>query len=622
MASFFSVFVFFIYSMLVFHPEIEQGYLNDFSMLGMIVAEVILVLFSWFFIFYSMRAFLQARLKEFAILLQLGMERRQLSRLIFLETMIIGILSCVIGILFGYAFTNFFFMIVREILNLHSLPLYFSWEPFALTLSVFLSAFIIISYVSVIFTPESQLLKYMKGKSYVESSNSYSKIMGILGIVFILTGYIFSLNVTKSTLYSFSILIPIFMVFGTYYFFKDSILYLLDLFKRNKAYYWKKSRILFLSELTHLIKNNAKIFFVVCIVSALAFLSVGVLATLSSYTTQYDKMNPIGMIYKGMIDNPYEMEHITSLRNELENEGLSYQLTGFNVKRQTSSATQNIIEVFRESDINHLLISFGYPMVNLKSGDAMFIPYSEDSIAELKQLIVETELVENKMPIVISKVYPKLIFPASIISKNSIVISDEDFLQLTVPYKAISNVESGYHLFTFDIRNWTQTDKIGIDLYQKVSMEYIKNEEYALPYYFENTGLNYSYILSTYSFFTLVGMLVVAVFLLAAGSFVYFRLYTNLVEETKRFEILKRMGLTNQEMKKLITRQLLPQFFLPWGLALLHSIFAFVALQSILNDLYNLTIVRELVLAFSLFALIQIVYFFLIRWRYIAHLKV
>ena len=93
MASFFSVFVFFIYSMLMFHPQIESGFLGEVSILGMIFAEVILVLFSWFFIFYSMKAFLQARTKEFAILLHLGMEHRQLGKLVFLETMIIGILN-------------------------------------------------------------------------------------------------------------------------------------------------------------------------------------------------------------------------------------------------------------------------------------------------------------------------------------------------------------------------------------------------------------------------------------------------------------------------------------------------------------------------------------------------
>ena len=36
MASFFSVFVFFIYSMLMFHPNIDRGFLGDVSITGMI----------------------------------------------------------------------------------------------------------------------------------------------------------------------------------------------------------------------------------------------------------------------------------------------------------------------------------------------------------------------------------------------------------------------------------------------------------------------------------------------------------------------------------------------------------------------------------------------------------
>ena len=622
MASFFSVFVFFIYSMLVFHPEMEKGYLDEFSMFGMVLAEVILVLFSWFFIFYSMRAFLHARGKEFAILLQLGMERRQLSKLIFLETMIIGIASSLVGIIFGYAFSRFFFMIVREILRLPTLHLYISWEPFVLTLSVFLSAFIVISYVSVIFMPDVQIMKYLKGSLLKETNYQYSKKKGIIGILLIVIGYFLAIvNVTEIFILM-PIVIFLLIIIGTYFFFTDSLLFFLDLYKGKRNFYWKKSHILSVSEQTHLYKHNAKIFFIVCVVSTLAFISVGLLATLSSYTSQYDKMNPIGMIYKGQFNNPYEQEHIASLMTELEQAGLSYQLTNFEVKRQTSSTTSNVVEVFKETQINQLLFSFGYPIVHLQLGEAMFIPHSDEAISELKNKVVTTTLVENDMKITIDQVYDHLIFPASIVSKNSIILNDEDFEKLQVPLNGIYNKESGYHLYTFDINNWTETDEIGIKLHQLVSMETLRNDNYSLPYYYENTGLSYSYILSTYTFFTLIGILIVGVFLLAAGSFVYFRLYTNLSNDTMKFEVLRRIGLTDKEMKKLITRQLLPQFFLPWGLALLHSIVAFIMLQYILKDIYNLTIVRELIIAFCFFTLIQVVYFFLIRWRYIAHLKV
>lgn len=620
MASFFSVFVFFIYSMLMFHPKIDNGFLGNVPIVWMVVAEIILVLFTWFFIFYSMKAFLEARSKEFGILLHLGMERKQLSKLVFIETIIIGLMSIVLGVIFGYSFSKFFFMIVREILMLEELPLYLSWEPFLLTFAVYLSAFVFISMVSVQFAPQRKIIDLMKGPKGVKYTVTYTKKRAYLGVIFILLGYCLAIVTTRTTLFSFTLFIPILITFGTFYFFSDSTQYFVESLKKRRSVYWKNSRMLPLAEQTFILKNNGKMFFVVTMVSTLAFLSVGLLSTLSSYTSQYDKLNPLGLVYKGHIDNPYEGTHISSLVSQLEDKGLSYHLTRFTVIKQTSSYTKYEVEVFRESDINSLLFSYGYPMVRLSEGEGMFIPYTEESVKKLKKKAVHTVLVENNIPIKIDQVYPKLIFPSSIVSLNSIIISDEDFAKLIKPYSGYPKVEPGYHLFTFDIPQWIDTTDIGLSIQHNVSAEYLK-EKYLLPYYFENAGLNYSYILSTYSLFTLVGLLVAAVFLLAAGSFIYFKLHTNLEGERRKFDVLKRMGISDNELKKLVTKHLFPQFFLPWGVALSHSLFAFIAIQKILKHVANISIVKELIFAFLFLVLIQVIYFYLIRWRYISHVR-
>ena len=77
------------------------------------------------------------------------------------------------------------------------------------------------------------------------------------------------------------------------------------------------------------------------------------------------QINPLGLIYKGHIDNPYERAHITIYFERVGMKGLSYHLTSFEVKKQTSSYTNYEVEVFRESDINSLLFSYGYPMVQI-----------------------------------------------------------------------------------------------------------------------------------------------------------------------------------------------------------------------------------------------------------------
>ncbi|MEG0260943.1 MAG: ABC transporter permease, partial [Lysinibacillus sp.] len=388
MASFFSVSVFFIYSMLMFHPNIEEGILGDVSLIGMIGAEVILVLFTLFFLYYSMSAFLEARSREFGILLHLGMEKRQMNKLVFLEIMLIGLASIIVGIIFGFSFSKFFFMIVREILHLDELPLYMSWEPFLLTIGVFTSAFVVISFISVRFTRERKITDLMKGADYFNESVSYSNTRAIYGIALIVVTYVLAFIVSKTSLIGLILLIPLTATFGTYYFFSDSVPFLLTSARKKRKFHWRRFRLLTVAEQTNIMKNNVRMFFLVTMVSTFAFVSVGILAAMTSYTTQFERLNPLGLIYKGDVDNAYEEQHIKMLTQQLDNKDLSYHLTRFVVVKQTSSYTHNEVEVFRETDMNNLLYSFGYPMLNLTEGEAVFIPYSEDSLKKLEKKVV------------------------------------------------------------------------------------------------------------------------------------------------------------------------------------------------------------------------------------------
>lgn len=54
---------------------------------------------------------------------------------------------------------------------------------------------------------------------------------------------------------------------------------------------------------------------------------------------------------------------------------------------------------------------------------------------------------------------------------------------------------------------------------------------------------------------------------------------------------------------------------------MMHSAFAFLMVQGILKDFANISIVKEVFFAFGFFVLIQVVYFYLIRWRYISHIR-
>ncbi len=155
---------------------------------------------------------------------------------------------------------------------LDELPLYFSWEPFVLTITVYLSAFILISIFSVYFTPDKNLIDLFKGYSEFNGHQDYSMRRAIIGIVFIVTGYILALLTSRMTMYSFGIAIIILITIGTYLFFSDTTHFILDKIRNRKHVYWKKYRMLSVAEQSMIMKSNSKMFFVVTMVTALAFL--------------------------------------------------------------------------------------------------------------------------------------------------------------------------------------------------------------------------------------------------------------------------------------------------------------------------------------------------------------
>ena len=621
MASMFSVMVFFMYSMLMFHPKIEDEFLREFAVSGMIVAEIILYIFTLFFLFYSMSAFLQARSKEFGLLLQLGMEKKQLNKLIFLETMLIGAVSIATGILFGYAFSKFFFMIIRELLQLESLPLYIYWKPFALTMGAFISLFVIIAMTSVVFIRDQKIIELIRGNWQTDEWQSFSTVKAVLGIIMLLFAYTAAALTSTNVVKALSIILPPIAALGTYFFFTHSVMFILQRLRKRKSLYWHRYRLIAVSEVSVKLRENARMYFIVTIVSTVAFLSVGTLTSLSSYTGQFRELNPLSLIYSSELTNPYESEHISLIRNELEEQGISYSLVPFVIKQQTSSYSNFKVNILRESDINSLAIALGLPLISLESGDGMFIPYSEESIKTLANREIQTVLEESNVPVQIKGIYPQMLFPSMIIGSNLIVVSDADYELISEPLVGRTEMTSSFNFFAFHVAAWERTKSIGLTIDTQVTNA-IYNQSYLdLPFYFENPGLNYSIIRATFSLLLFTGLMVAAVLLLAAGSFVYFKLYTGLERDKRQFDVLKRMGLTDRELIKIVNRQLFPQFFLPWGIAMLHSAFSFLSLQVIWSNLAEVSILGDMILVLIGFTLIQVVYYFLIRWRYIAHVR-
>src|SRR5699024_11548555 len=99
-----------------FNPSCSSSDLNEDGLFCMAVAGVIIYVFSFFFVLYSMGAVLQSRKKEFGLLMTQGMSMRQVRFMVFLENIILGIFATVAGVLLGTLFAKLILLIAENVL--------------------------------------------------------------------------------------------------------------------------------------------------------------------------------------------------------------------------------------------------------------------------------------------------------------------------------------------------------------------------------------------------------------------------------------------------------------------------------------------------------------------------
>ncbi len=131
LSSAFSVMIFFTYAMLAFHPDLKGQIMADsitlsiLATMGMHISQVVIFVFSFLFLLYSVGSFIKVRKREFGILLLLGMSRKQLNRMLFIENVLIGVAAIVTGILVGIVFSKLILLICASMLVIErGLPFY------------------------------------------------------------------------------------------------------------------------------------------------------------------------------------------------------------------------------------------------------------------------------------------------------------------------------------------------------------------------------------------------------------------------------------------------------------------------------------------------------------------
>ncbi len=604
-SSAFSVMIFFVFAMFVFHPGLQKGEIGSTAAYTMSIAEYIIYVFSIFFVFYSMSAFLQSRKKEFGILMMHGMSQGQLKRLVFLENMIIGFSSTACGIVVGMIFSKLFLLVAAYVLDTEALPFYLSWKAVLLASAAFTVLFLIISAFTAVFVRGSKLVELLKGRAKPKSEPKASILLSLLSAALILAGYVLSFTAQAVQVIIVMLPVIVIVIIGTYFLFTQLSVYIIRMLKRNRFFYWKKTNLLTLSDLAFRMKDNARMFFLVSIVSTVAFCAIGTLAGFRDMLVQAQhESTPFAFTYSSAAGNPQENAHLTAIEQALAAEGMTYKKLKASLIHQTDAKSGSKIALVQATDYNGLAAALGYPEVELQPQTALFMPNMKMMGEAAKQIEQTMTLKESGLSLNIVGIVEKPVLHTLTFGRKVLIVPDET-------YRAVHNPAKQELYYGYQVDKVEATAAIGKQLADQIGSPDQRTYE------FGSLGYSLKMVKMTFGAVLFVGLFVGSIFFVAAGSFLYFRLYTDLESDTRHYRMITKIGLTEQELKTSITTQLALLFFVPTIVAIVHSSVAFVAL----HNLFQYSVLRSSTLVLGSFFAVQLVYFLFVRSRYLQQIK-
>ncbi|MDA1604241.1 FtsX-like permease family protein, partial [Bacillus cereus] len=626
LSSTFAIMIFFTYALLAFHPNLQGDLatsvtINTFAKSGLQISQGLIFFFSFFFILYSVSAFLKTRKKDFGILMLHGMSRSQLNKLVFIENIIIGIASILTGITIGMAFSKFILIMSNNLLMIDKgLPFYMPFKAIGITFGAFFLLFLFISLFTSRLVNVEQLVELIKAEEKPKPEPKSSFWLSLFALICIGLGYTAVFHSVNAIQYKdmqyvlFMMATGVsFVVLGTYFLFTQLSVYVLRVLKKRENIFFKKTNILTISDLVYQLKDNAKMFFMVTIISTVAFTAVGTCMGLGN-SSMAESESPFAFSYQSYNNNHLEKEHLKKIESELHGGEFNFKQVTYSIKQiQDTLYNSNILStVIKLSDYNKLAKAFGFEKESLKDeNDSLVIPSKKIANSKSNQNSFQLLYRDIKKDMHVNKILtPKELQDTRV---TIIIVPDAVYNQMIVDPE---NYYFEYIINGFIVKDWEKTKKVAENIvaaFQKdnkgINEHIIDNEKYT----FSTLILTWIGMKQGFGLASIMSVLIGIVFFTFAASFLYFRLYTDLERNQQQYKMIAKVGLSKLELKKIVSRQLVLLFFLPIVIAITHSVVAFMALQK----LADFSVLGSSVIVLVCFLVLQIIYFYFVRAQYL-----
>lgn len=589
--------MFYIILSLSGNPGIAAMRGASFITIFMSIGSVTVGIFAVIFLFYTNSFLIKRRKKEFGLYNILGMEKRHISAVVFIEIFYTAAISLIIGLPGGILLDKLMYLIISRLLNVEvTLGFYVSVESLIASVIFFGAIFFFIFLNTLRQICFSNPIELLKGESIGEREPKTRWLMTVLGVGCIGAGYYISVT-TRDIVSAFMMffLAVILVILGTYMLFTAGSVFILKTLRKNKRYYYKTKHFISVSGLIYRMKQNAAGLANICILSTMVLVMISSTSCLMMGMDEilkenfpYDLTLEVRRAYwsedseEKLSQFDEAVDIITEYEKEISRADFLYVMdfVGYfqdgKVSFEGTSSPYFLCFVTAE-DYNK---AFGGELV-LKKGEIAAAPLNKDD-ANFNSESINLFGIECKIKEKADYFYAHNGDNNVIAEKAAIILSDIDAMhELSDKYREFYEIsESGYRGDKVININFTANDEkrhnaILSDLAEKTGDFVLLTSRADGKYNF----------LDLYGGLFFLGLFLGTLFIMAAVLIIYYKQISEGYDDKKRFEIMQNVGLSKGEVRASIHSQVLTVFFLPLVMAGIHMTAAFPILKSLLEGM-------------------------------------
>lgn len=592
--------------------EMRGGdYIPVLMFLGMLVIAVQ----STVLMLYINSFLMKQRKREFGLYNVLGMEKRHVGRVMFYETLICCVVSTVLGLAFGMLFYKLCSLIICNLLRTEVVFGFYFIRPATIIGAALFFVFLdlLTYFANLISLARLRPVELLSSVSTGEKEPKVRWILLIVGILTLGAGYGIAVSVKNPYKALQLFFVAVFLVIiGTYCLFVTGSVFVFKSLKKNKKFYYKKKNFTAVSGLLYRMKRNA------IGLASIAILATDVLVMISTTVSLYSGMQRT--LEKNYPQHYYVSLHVYDGADSMIT--LDSDIVEDAIRKSAAKYGEEVKSIFHQKyfsvTYNHLDGEY-IPKIpdkgsNVPSNPATFTFMTEETYVRCggdglglakDEVLICAFNVTDEVPTVVTiagrhfRVRETLTyFPiqsnitSSISHSYGMVVADDSVLEelFDDQRKAYGKNASEYSdRLAVTFSDVDLLDKVGEELHDDVGIrlnEYISgNIPEAQASYISSESIWYAKegVFGLYGSFLFLGLLLGCVCLFSTVLIIYYKQISEGYEDRERFQIMKKVGMSDSEIKKTIRTQILLVFFCPLIVAGIHVCFAFPMLEKLLQ---------------------------------------